>query len=199
MNNQEKLLSYIESLYRLNGNDAVREVIDTNNIYHSIKLENFDFTSAHINMKIMPEVYILDIKHNKLLNDLPEFYNNSSDLAKNVFLRLERVAEDIKKAVPLSDLYKSNLEKIISNYKKQITFKHLDMGEDFINQCKIHSEKLHIFAYEEFNNCHKTYIYRTTVKSSDNKIQFPETYNSINSNDYKFAQKIFNLMRSYVR
>lgn len=198
MINQEKFLSYIEYLYRTSGNDAVR-TSTSNQTIHSINIENFNFVSVHVKANLLPETFIIDIKNNKRIEYLPTFYSDSSDLAKNLFYHLESVSEQMKKTIPLSTNHKLNLVEIINKNKQNITFKHLDMGSDFINQCKIVSEKLNISAYEEFNSCYKNYIYRVSVKNSDNNIAFPTNYNSVNSNDYKFAYQIFNQMRSYVR
>lgn len=198
MINQEKSLSYIEYLYRTSGNDAVR-TSTSNQTIHSINIENFNFVSVHVKANLLPETFIIDIKNNKRIEYLPTFYSDSSDLAKNLFYHLESVSEQMKKTIPLSTNHKLNLVNIINKNKHNITFKHLDMGSDFINQCKIVSVKLNISAYEEFNSCYNNYIYRVSVKNSDNNIAFPTNYNSVNSNDYKFAHQIFNQMRSYVR
>ncbi len=153
------------------------------NVFHSVDCADIQIEAI---LNKPTNKYMMTISKNSRFKFLPPYETLYDEPAEKVFKSLESKSEQ-------KILDKDKKDKIISaisRMKSKPQYKEI-MGNGGV---QIKEDDVIIQSFREYLACAQKDYFYTIIKSKGNK-DIPEYYNSNNSNDYAFAEQLFNLLK----
>lgn len=201
--NIDKFLKDVDALYRDPSTDSVR-VADNIMIKHSIAIPGLWLSSFQYSetAKIFAEkTFVLQMYGNTLLPDAPRVYSNCASVARDVFARLELTAHETNKMRPLTTEEMTAIMKTLMCMPRRTTYKRVFQGQDYTDTYTMRGKNgLVIRGVQEFNHwANETYSYVSIQNPWWTASALPRAYNSQNSDDDIFAQRVIGELKKHVR
>ncbi len=192
MSTLAKFMSDLDALYQTPSNRAVR-IADDIMTQHVLTIRGLNITAT----RYMPtdglfprETYVLNIAKNLILRTMPVHFYDVGQIAQAVFNCMEKASVAMNLTQPLSQKKQDLVINAIDKMRAGAKFSRETNGPNFINTYRLITRPIQIVATEEYNAQIDDLYCRASIKNKLGISPFPKYYDTINSDDNAFAQRI---------